>query len=137
MPEVTTSSCGGDASVVNDQLTSAASAFPATSVTPPAPPLSVTVYDAPYANAACGVTVAVFEAASYDTVAGTTAAVASFSWNVALVVEPAFIGSLNIAVIEAPALTPAAPGAGALAVTVGRVVSGVTLRAMSAWISAG
>ena len=45
--EVTTSSCGGDASIVNDQTTLAASALPATSVTPPAPPLTVAVYVAP------------------------------------------------------------------------------------------
>ena len=41
--EVTTSSCGGDASIENDQLTLAASALPGVSVTPPAPPFTVTV----------------------------------------------------------------------------------------------
>ena len=40
---VTTSTGGGDASVVNDQLTSAASVLPARSATPPAPPLTVAV----------------------------------------------------------------------------------------------
>ena len=39
--EPTTSIGGGEASVENDQVESAASALPARSVTPPAPPLTV------------------------------------------------------------------------------------------------
>ena len=51
-------------------------------------------------------------------------------------IEPLFIGSLNVAVGDVPTLTPAAPFAGVVAVIVGGVVSGVTLRPMSLWISA-
>ena len=47
----------------------------------------------------------------------------------------AFIGSLNVAVDGLPTLTPVAPCAGDLRVTVGGVVSGWIRDAMSVWIS--
>ena len=50
---------------------------------------------------------------------------------------PVLISSLNVTVAELPALTPAEPGAGVRAVIVGATVSGVMLRTMSFWISAG
>ena len=60
--EPTTRIGGGEASIENDQVESAASGLPARSVTPPAPPLTVTVYVAPYVSAFCGVSVAVLVA---------------------------------------------------------------------------
>ena len=48
-----------------------------------------------------------------------------------------FIGSLNVAVAELPALTPAEPAAGVFAVTIGGIDSGWIRDAMSVWISPG
>ena len=134
---VTTSTFDGDPSVVNDQPTSAVSGLPKKSWTPPVPPFTVTVYVAPNCSAACGVSVAVFVVALYDTVAGMTVDAAFFSWIRLDVIVLAFIGSLKVAVGDTPMLTPVAPFAGVNAVTVGGVVSFWICDAMSVWISPG
>src|SRR5215475_9654168 len=59
----------GAAAVVKDQVTSAWSAFPARSLTPPAPPSTVAVYVLESASDALGVSTAVVVAGSYVTVA--------------------------------------------------------------------
>src|SRR6476661_3012247 len=64
---------GGDAAVVNDHVTLAASALPATSFTRGSvvPPLTFAVYVDETARATCGASVAVLLAGSYTTVAFT------------------------------------------------------------------
>src|SRR5689334_8531084 len=114
------------AAVVNDQETLAASAFPATSLArgSVAPPLTVAVYVAEAASALLGVSVATSVEALYVTVAGTSAFDASRNSNVPVPIVVAFIDSLNVAVTTVATLTPVAPLAGDVVVTVGGVVSG-------------
>src|SRR5919109_3400265 len=71
---------------------SAASGLPATSVTPPLPPLTLTVYAWPSASGADGVSVAVFVPDEYDAVALTVAPTSLVSVNVELVKLAALIG---------------------------------------------
>ena len=69
--------------------------------------------------------------------AGTTLPPGSFKKKFDAVIVLVLRNSLKVAVTGEPTLMPAEPAAGALAVIVGGVVSGVTLVNMSFWISAG
>ncbi len=129
--EPTTSTGGGEASVVNDQLTSVSSGLPARSLAPLVPPLTVSVYVDPYASALNGVNVATFVDELYVTFVATDMLDASFSRKVDVVIVLAVIGSLKVAVAEVPTLTPPAPFAGVFAVTVGGMRSGWIRDAMS------
>jgi len=76
------------------------------------------------ANRLFGVSVAEAAAELYETVAGTRALVASRNSKVFALMVPALIASLKVALTTVLALTPVAPFAGEVVVTVGGVVSG-------------
>ena len=105
---------GFAAAVVNDQVTLAASALPATSFTrgSVAPPRTVAVYVVAAASGLLGVNVAVSVAAVYVTVAAITAFAGSRSSNVLAPTVAGSIASLNVAVTVVATATPVAPMAG-------------------------
>jgi hypothetical protein len=109
--------------VVNVQLSSIAIAFPATSFTPGAPPLTSAVCTVLVASVAVGSRVAVVLAASYVTAAGIAVPAALRSVIVDAVTVAGFTGSENRTVTFAVSVTPDAPRAGVTAATVGPVSS--------------
>jgi hypothetical protein len=117
------------AAVVNDQVAFAASALPATSLTRGSvvPPRTVTMYVVETDSALLGTSVAVRDAALYDTVAGTSTFEGLRSSIVLVLMVLAVIASLNVTVTAAAVLTPVAPDAGVREEMVGAVVSGPEL----------
>ncbi len=106
--------------VVNDQLTGS-SWLPEASRAP----LTVAVYVVLAARLALGSRVAVRVAASYVVVAGHQACPPGPRSS--KVIVACWTGSLKVAVGETPRATPVAPTAGVRPVTVGLVVSGVSV----------
>ena len=110
------------AAVVNDHEWSAASAFPASSLTPAEPPLTVAVYVVSYASAPLGDEgrgrAAGRDSRRHERPAGSRSSKlpgVTLAWAIA---------SLKCAVTVRCARHPVAPAAGATLVTVGGVVSG-------------
>src|SRR5262249_6033699 len=115
---------GGADAVVNDHVKSPASAFPAASFTPLAPPLTVAVYKVFAARAAAGVSVARRFAASYATVDVTAEPPGPVRSTVVVEIVDAIIASLNVAVTVVLGLIPVALLAGVVATAGGGAVSG-------------
>jgi len=107
--------------VVKDQLKLFASAFPAKSLTPEAPPVMVAVYVADATNDEDGVSVIWLP--EVLTVAVTRVPAAFLSWNVVPVTVDALTDSLKFATTVVLVLIPVAPLAGATDETVGGVLS--------------
>jgi hypothetical protein len=105
-----------DSAVVNDHVTGATNAFPATSKTPD----TVAVYTDPDANAVAGENDAVNDPGAYELDPATNAFDASRSVNE---IVAACTGSENVALDEAPTATSVASAVGVVAVTVGAIVS--------------
>ena len=110
--------------MVKFQVKSEANAFPAASFTPAEPPLTLAVYTVPASRFALGSSVACRAVASYETVAATGDDPPCCT-NVTdePEIDPASIGSENVAVGETDTATPVAPAAGVCAITVGGDVS--------------
>src|SRR3954470_5164672 len=102
---------------------SAASALPATSVAPPAPPFTVAVKVPPSGRGDDGGSVAVRDWAAYETAAGTVAPDPSLSVRLWAVMDEAAIGSSNVTVGAVDAATSLAPSAGVWALIDGARVS--------------
>jgi hypothetical protein len=102
-----------------------ASALPARSFTPDAPPVIVAVYVVEPVSTADGVNVTWLDAVL--TVAVTSVLPGPRSWNVPVVTVEALIASLKFAMTTVPVLTPAAAFNGVTDVTVGAVTSGPPL----------
>src|SRR5437764_7016858 len=113
---------GAVESMVNVHVLSTASALPATSLAPAAPPRTVAVYVTPGVSVGVGSNVATCVVALYDTDAAMLVD-ESLSTNVVAVIVAAFIASLKVAVTLVVPLTFVAPLAGDVAVTVGGVTS--------------
>src|SRR5713226_9022476 len=110
---------GAAGAVVKLHVTFAPIAVPAALVTVPA---TVAVKTVPAANGVVGVRVAMVPVASSVTVAGTFAAApAARRVKLAVVIEAAAMGLLNVAVTVVLGTTPVALGVGAWAITVGAV----------------
>ena len=110
--------------VVNVQVASTASGFPAMSVTPPLPPLTLAVYVVEKARAEIGSRTAELVSASQVTPAATSWPPPSRSSTFVPFTVPGAIGSLNRALTLVPTATPVASLAGIVEITVGGVVSG-------------
>src|SRR3954453_4934318 len=109
--------------VLKPAVKSAASALPAASLTPAAPPLTVSVYECPSGSEADGVSVAVRVAASYETVDVTAAFWSSLSVTVVASMVDAVIDSSNVTVGFVAADWSSAPSAGVTEATFGGRVS--------------
>jgi hypothetical protein len=120
---------GAAFTVVNDQVTSAASATPSAAFTAV---VTLAVYVVPFASGADGVSVAVVQGVLQLTFAATALPPAGVSVKLELVSVEASIARENVAVGAAPTATPVDPSAGARAVTVGAAATVVNCQVTSA-----